>query len=165
MKSAFCMNRDRPILLLVYRSLKICFIALALIIIGGTIYIQFFCAVSLGHKSDKQIFHENGGQTFTGIGRIRVSTQASVTEPHPGMVIIFVLFDYPPDDKAFSEELALKVKSFRDIITDYIGTYSTAELKRLGEENLKSELLRRINAVLRLGHIDALYFSDFLIIG
>ena len=161
MKPAFGKSRDRPILPFVYRALKICLIVLALIIIGGTIYGKFLRVVPPGHKPEKQTLENGGGQTFIGIGRIRVST----ADPHPGMVILYVSFIYHPDDKAFSEELALRVKDFRDIIIDYIGSYSSAELKKQGEENIKSELLRRINSVLRLGQIDTLYFSDFLIIG
>jgi flagellar basal body-associated protein FliL len=104
---------------------------------------------------------ETGGQTFTGIGRIRIST----ADPQPGMVILFVSFVYNPGDKLFSEELVLKIKDFREIITDYIGSFSVEELQKQEEENIKLELLRRFNAVLRLGQIETLYFSDFMVIG
>ena len=105
---------------------------------------------------------QNGqGQTFTGIGRIRVPTADS----QPAIVIIFVTFNYNPDDRAFSEELALRVKDFRAIITDYIGSFAAAELKKQDEESIKSEILRRFNAILRLGQIDTLYFSDFMVVG
>jgi flagellar basal body-associated protein FliL len=60
--------------------------------------------------------------------------------------------------------LALRVRDFRDIITGYIGSLSVAELKGQEEEDIKAELLRRFNAILRLGRIETLFFSDFMIL-
>jgi flagellar basal body-associated protein FliL len=135
-----------------------------LVIVGGTVY----WAVSRDDAPPPSspltgvgVLPESGGQTFTGIGRIRVST----ADLEPGMVILFVLFNYDPGDKVFSEELVLKIRDFREIIVDYIGSFSAEELQKLDEEDIKRELLHRFNAVLRLGQIETLYFSDFLIIG
>jgi flagellar basal body-associated protein FliL len=106
-------------------------------------------------------FRKTGeGQTFTGIGTIRVST----ADTPPGMAVLFVSFIYYPEDKAFSEELALRVKDFRQIIVDYFSSFPASELRSLDEENIKSELLLRFNSILRLGKIEALYFGDFMII-
>jgi flagellar basal body-associated protein FliL len=148
----------------VYRSLIILFIVFGVIIIGGTIYGIFFRANPPDHKPNKQIdvLRQSGeGQIFTAIGRIRVST----ADPQPGMVILFVSFVYYPGDKAFSEELTLRIRDFRDIVMKYIGSFSTAELQIQGEESIKAELLRRFNAILRLGQIETLYFSDFMVVG
>ena len=155
-------NRDRLtwILSSLYRSLLICLLLLGLIIICGTLYWVF----SHGNPPDYiqiDILPDIGGQTFTGIGRIRIST----ADPQPGMVILFVSFIYYPDDKVFSEELVLRIRDFREIITDYIGSFSIDELQIQEEDNIKHELLKRFNAILRLGQIEALYFSDFMIIG
>jgi len=156
------MQRDRRtrILSSLYRGLLICLLLLGLIIIGGTIYWAFFYEKP---PSDEQInvLPETGGQTFTGIGRIRIPT----ADPQPGMVILFVSFIYNPEDKVFSEELVLKIRDFREIIIDYIGSFTVEDLQKQEEENIKLELLRRFNALLRLGQIETLYFSDFMIIG
>ena len=157
-------DRRLRILSFVYRSLMVCLIVLGLIISGGTIYGVFFKTIPSDHKPNKQIDTSQGsrqGQTFTGIGQIRVST----ADPQPGMVILFVSFVYYPEDKAFSEELVLRIRDFRDIILNYIGSFSAAELQKQGEENIKTELLRRFNAILRLGKIETLYFSDFMVVG
>ena len=158
---------DRRALILssLYRSLLICLLLLGLIIICGTLYWVFSHENPPGHEQidvlpDIEV-PKIGGQTFTGIGRIRIST----ADPQPGMVILFVSFIYYPDDKVFSEELVLKIKDFREIITDYIGSFTVEDLRKQEEENIKHELLRRLNAVLRLGQIETLYFSDFMIIG
>ena len=155
-------DRRLSILSYVYKSLIICFILLGLIFIGGTIYGVFFHSTPL--KSTQLNDLGNGqsgqGQTFTGIGLLRATT----ADPQPGMVILFVSFFYYPDDKAFSEELVLRVRDFRDIIVSYIGSLSVLDLQKRGEEVLKTELLIRFNAILRLGQIETLYFSDFMIV-
>ena len=153
-------DRRTWILLSLYRSLLICVLLLGLIIIGGTIYWKFFHDSPPRHEQIN-VLPENGGQTFTGIGRIRIST----ADPRPGMVILFVSFIYYPEDKVFSEELVLKIRDFREIIADYIGSFTVEELQKQEEEKIKHELLRRFNAVLRLGQLETLYFSDFMIIG
>ena len=155
-------KRDRPPqLFFVYRSLFICLVILVVVLAGGTIYGVFLHINSSGNIQTVTSHESEKGQTFTGIGRIRAST----IDPQPGTVILSISFKYDPNDKAFSEELALRVKDFRDIILNYIGSLSLADLQKNGEEKIKIELLRRLNAILKLGQIDTLYFGDFMIIG
>ena len=164
----FTGDRLQRALSFVYRSLLICLIMTGLVLTVGTIYGVFFRSGSRNTQGGVQgnaqgqsnISQSGQGQTFTGIGRIRAST----ADPEPGMVILFVSFIYYPDDKAFSEELALKIRGFREIIVDYIGSFSGADLHTKNEESIKTELLLRFNAILRLGQIEALFFSDFMIV-
>ena len=165
-KEAMKTKGDRPLTTLsfVYRCLVFFLLVLGLVLIIGTIYGIFFHTGFSGYNQTTvmQKNKQNGqGQTFTGIGRIRVSTAGS----QPGTVIIFVIFNYNPEDKAFSEELALRVRDFREIIVDYIGSFSIAELQKMSEDSIKIDILRRFNAVLRLGQIETLFFSDFMIVG
>jgi flagellar basal body-associated protein FliL len=137
------------------------FFALVALIVAGTAYWVFVFDDTSSYEQ-MEIKAKNGeGQTFTGIGRIRIFT----SDPQPGIVILFVSFIYYPDDKGFSEELVLKIKDFRDIVQRYVGSLTIAELQEQEEENIKSELLGRFNAVLLLGQIETLFFSDFIIVG
>ena len=151
------------VLPLMYRGLIICLVIVALVLIGGTIYGIFFHIAPPAQNEIETLSEsrEGEGQTFAGIGRIRVQSAG----PQPGTVILFVSFVYYPEDKAFSEELILRISDFRDIITGYISSFSIAELRNLGEDSIKAELLRRFNAILRLGQLETLFFSDFMIIG
>ena len=166
-------DKRTRVLSFTYRSLIICLALLGLVIIGGTVFGLLFHNEPPDRKQ-ADIFPEGeDGQIFTGIGQIRVPVPGSKpgtegvppADSQPGMVILFVSFIYHPEDKAFSEELALRVRDFRQIITDYIGSFSAAELQKQGEDSIKAELLRRFNAILRLGQIETLYFSDFMILG
>ena len=130
-------------------------------LIAGTVYGVFFHTAPQ-ENMPRSVSRINGEEhIFTGIGRLRIPTN----DPQPGMVIIFASFVYYPEDRPFSEELALRVGDFRAIIRDYIGSFPITELQQLREESLKAELLRRLNAILRLGQIEVLYFTDFMFVG
>jgi len=148
-------NRRLRVLSSIHRGLIICCVVLVLVFGGSVIY------WALSTKPVPSSYVPVQGQTFTGIGRVRVST----ADYQPGVVILFVIFNYNPDDRVFSEELVLRIRDFRDIITEYIGSFSMAELHSQDEEVIRAELLRRFNAILRLGQIETLFFSDFMIIG
>ena len=141
----------------------VCLVTLGIIIIGGTVYGVFFNtapARPAGNEQPPDLRGSGPEQTFTGIGRLRIPT----ADPQPGTVILFVSFIYYPGDRAFSEELTLRLGYLRTIIRDYIGSFTAAELQRLDEEHIRTELLRRFNGLLRLGRIETLFFSDFMII-
>jgi flagellar basal body-associated protein FliL len=97
---------------------------------------------------------------FTGIGRLR-----AVSADKPAVtIVVSIAFPYMPEDRAFSEELNAKVPEFRNTALEYFSTQRAADLRNTSEENIKTELLRRYNALLRLGTISALYFNDFMFI-
>jgi flagellar basal body-associated protein FliL len=168
-----------PFLLVMYRVLIGVTLLLGLSLLGGTVYaliLRNLSAEPAGkglspNQTRKQAndalspqktlpteFIE--GQTFTGIGQLRVTT----TPPQPVTVIFSITFPYFPEDKAFSEELASKAMDFRHIAGEYFSSLSAEELRVLDEGDIKAELLRRYNTILRLGHIELLYFNDFMII-
>jgi len=156
-------NRRFRLLSFAYRSLVVCLITLGLILIGGTIYGVFFNTSPPRTNLNEQVpvIREIGqAQTFTGLGRLRIPT----ADTPPGTVILFVSFIYYPDDRAFSEELTLRLGDLRNIIREYIGSFSRAQLQMQDEEVIRAELLRRFNGILRLGRIETLFFSDFMII-
>jgi len=153
----------------VYRVLLAIVLLLGLLIISGTVYGMFFRVVPAGDESGaaesgaipRNAGEQGKGLPFTAIGHIRAST----ADIPPYLAVLSVSFIYYPDDKAFAEELALRVSDFRDVVRAYIGSFTAAELQKTDEETIKTELLRKFNAILRLGQIETLYFSDFMIVG
>jgi len=99
---------------------------------------------------------------FNGIGRLRIPVagrnDASAT------MIVSIAFPYPPGDQPFTEELASKIINFRTITSDYFSSLPASTFVDFNEENVKTELLKRYNEILRLGKIEALYFSDLMIL-
>lgn len=160
-------------LLFLYRVLILTAILLVLVLIGGTIYgLSRRGAVPSGKPGAAPSGANTGAQTaaqrtapasvgyFTGIGRIRAESAGSPS----ATVILSIVFPYDPGDQAFSEELAGRLREFRELASDLVASRSAEQLGSLGEEGIKKELLRRYNALLRLGKIETLYFSDFLIL-
>ena len=108
---------------------------------------------------------EQGGwsdflNVFTGIGRLRIPLSG---QP-PTTVILSLSFPYPPGDVSFAEELATRVGEFRSIATDYFAAFSGTDIAGLDETTAKNEILSRYNAILRLGRIEELYFTDLIIL-
>jgi flagellar basal body-associated protein FliL len=100
------------------------------------------------------------GPLFRDIGALRVAT---VDDP-PATVIVDIVFPYDSADTAFAEEVAAHTREYREQAVALFGRYRAAELGAIGEDKLKSELLRRFNSLLRLGSIEAVYFEEFLVV-
>ena len=113
--------------------------------------------------TDSSDYSDSEYSVFTGIGRLRIPITGSNTEPAATM-ILSIAFPYPHNDRPFTEELASKITDFKIITTEYFSSLSAASISNLNEDAAKAELLRRYNALLRLGKIEALYFSDLIII-
>jgi len=145
-------------LLLLYRILIVIASILTLIIIGGTFLGT--CGAKKPPEQNKVPESQAGLNYFTGIGRIR----AASNDIKPASIIVSIAFPYDRSDSVFSEELASRVKDFRDIAIDLFSSYSASSLRDIGEEALKTELLRRYNKVLKLGNIGILYFNDYLVV-
>ncbi|MCL2265110.1 MAG: flagellar basal body protein FliL [Treponema sp.] len=115
--------------------------------------------ISFGKNETNQISaHPDNSQVFSGLGRLRVPLANSST------LIISIAFPYPADDTAFTEELAAKIDDLKTLAADYFSNLSEENLIVINEDNAKREILRRYNAILRLGRIDVLYFNDMMII-
>ena len=95
---------------------------------------------------------------FSGLGRLRIPLSNS------SVMILTIAFPYQADDIAFTEELAVKIGDFKNIATDYFSSLDEYQITYLDEEAAKREILKHYNANLRLGQIEALYFSDMMII-
>jgi flagellar basal body-associated protein FliL len=102
-------------------------------------------------------------QNFAGIGRLRTVLQKE-QEKDGATMIIRVVFPYNAADRTFTEELVKNTGNFREMITAYFADMKASDPRLRDEAAIKTELLERLNARLRLGKIDRLFFSEFLII-
>jgi flagellar basal body-associated protein FliL len=153
---------------ILFLSLGSVLVIMILLLITGTIY-----AFARSDNSDPLLTLGSSGETkktspadaqdsdirvFSGIGRLRIPLLNSST------LILSVAFPYYAGDIAFTEELAGKITDFRGITSGYFSSLTGEELTYIDEDAAKTEILRRFNQDLRLGSINSLYFSDFLII-
>ena len=157
----------------VYRILLLLLMIVVLLVIGG-------CILSLIRGPDAAPLFRFGNtnaaaagvistgastetQVFNGIGRLRIPV-AGIDNASTATLIVSIAFPYPPADRSFTEELASKISSFKSIANDYFSSLPAAAFIEYNEENIKAELLKRFNALLRLGKIEVLYFNDLLIL-
>ena len=158
-------------LLVVYRIAVTLALVLASILVVGSLYAMARPADSapLFYLGRQTADHETqrGGFTdwtnvniFSGIGRLRIPLAG---QP-PATVVLSLSFPYPANDQFFAEELATRIGEFRSIAVGYFSAFSREEIARLDETRAKNEILARYNAMLHLGRIESLYFTDLVIL-
>jgi flagellar basal body-associated protein FliL len=149
-------RKPSQILLIIYRSLIVLALIILLVIAGGVVW-ALLRPEQTASQSAAQTERSN---IFTGIGRLRLPLGGN----QPATVIVSITFPYDPPDKAFSEELASRVGEFRALTGAYFKSQTASRLETIDEEDIKKALLDQYNEVLRLGKIEILYFSDYMII-
>jgi len=97
-------------------------------------------------------------RVFSGLERLRIPLSNS------SILILSVSFPYSAKDVTFTEELAAKIGDFKTMITEYFTSLPAENANQIDEELAKQEILKRFNANLRLGRIDALYFNDMTVL-
>jgi len=106
---------------------------------------------------------------FSGIGTLRIQNEGKASgkagqQAAAAVIIVSISFPYKADDRPFTEELASHLGEFRSIAINYFAGLPRDRLSRLDEEQAKADILRQYNALLRLGRIETLYFSDLTIV-
>ena len=157
-------------LLLFYRAALFLVLFLTVLVISGTVYGIFrpsgaqplFRIGAAAGDSGAGQADAGGTSVFTGIGRLRIPIAGA--SGGGATLILSISFPYPPHDQPFAEELASRITSFRSIASDYFSSLPANQIANLDEEAVKTEILRRYNASLRLGKIEALYFHDLMIL-
>ena len=156
-------------LLILYRIAMALIIALVLVLAAGSLYALLRPAdggplFRIGERrpSPGPVSSLADGEVgvFSGIGSFRIP----LTGQPPSTVILSISFPYPANDRAFTEELASRMGDFRSIVTEYFSALSADAIAGLDEDAAKAVILRRYNALLRLGRIETLYFSDLMIV-
>jgi hypothetical protein len=151
--------------------------ALVVAVAGGTVWALWTrgAAADTGAAAAVTAAADSGEATrmFTGIGRLRIplapNTAASNGAASNGTVtaggataVVTIVFPYNPLDRAFSGELASRLRDFRAEARNCFAALPPSQLAN--EAAIKAELLRRYNSLLRLGSISAIYFSEYMII-
>lgn len=95
---------------------------------------------------------------FSDFGRLRTSTADNPQIP----VVVLPFISYKTENTFLYEELCQKQRKIRTIILQFFTQKTQNELFSMGEEIVKSELLKMINEELTMGKIEALYFEEYI---
>ena len=169
-------------LLIAYRVLVVLALALAVVLITGSLYALFrspnsgplfrigsangaIGVIGGGKQGGRSPDAETASpmvlpNVFSGVGRLRIPLAG---EPAAALVLS-ISFPYSADDRPFAEELASRIGDFRSIAAEYIASLPREKAVDLDEEAAKAGILGRYNALLRLGKIETLYFGDLMIV-
>jgi len=156
-------------LLILYRAIVALILVLVLALVIGSLYAVlrspdsgplFRVGGSAGEQGRVEAVPAGEVNIFSGIGRLRIPLAG---EPS-ATIIISISFPYTAEDRAFAEELASRIGDFRSIATDYFASYSPEKAAALNEDAAKADILKRYNALLRLGQITTLYFGDLMVV-
>jgi len=178
-------------LIVLYRIIVVMMLLLVVLLIAGSLY-AFIRSRDSGplFRIGGRVFREGGvrdggsvpdGDTpysiFSGIGTMRIQNAGSQAAPsgkavssgtalpsETVVIIISISFPYKADDRPFTEELASNIGEFRSIAVNYFANLPRDKLSKLNEEQAKADILKQYNALLRLGRIETLFFSDLMIV-
>jgi flagellar basal body-associated protein FliL len=139
---------------------------LALLLLAGTVIglahsrtaAQPVFSFSRSAGTSRSVAQSDDIRIFSGLGRLRIPLSNS------SILLLSLAFPYHASDTAFTEELAAKIGDFRTIATSYFSALPEEGIIQIDEDAAKGEILRRFNENLRLGYIEALYFSDMMLI-
>jgi len=157
-------------LIIFYRIIVVIMLLLVLLLIVGSLYAFIrsrdagplfrIGGTDRGGQAVKEDIPDGGGaiNVFSGIGKLRIQNNDKNE-----VIIVSISFPYKADDRPFTEELASHIGEFRSIATNYFANLPKDKLTRLDEEQVKADILKQYNALLRLGRIETLYFGDFMI--
>ena len=109
----------------------------------------------------EQIDNANILESFTGLGRIRISTHPD-SKGKKVPLVVSPWFSYQKGDEQFFEELSKKSSIIKSIIVQYFSLYTEEELQSLSETEIKTEITSQINQHLILGQIENIYFSEYI---
>ena len=95
---------------------------------------------------------------FSDFGRLRTFTADNPQIP----VVVLPFISYKTENSFLYEELCQKQRKIKTIILQFFTQKTQKELFSMGEEIVKSELLKLINEELSMGKIEALYFEEYI---
>ena len=101
-------------------------------------------------------------KVFAGLGRIRCSLKPEGDTDVRCPVVISPWFNYDKNDIQFYEELSKKAPLFKSLISSYFANGTKTHFQKIGEEQVKKEILSILNEHLVLGKIDELFFSEYI---
>lgn len=97
---------------------------------------------------------------FGDIGLLRAAT----ADKKIVTIVVQPYLSYPPSDVPFQEELVQKTRPIRAFMLNWFHSRTIKEIDKLGEANVKAALLEGVNAMLVLGKVSAVHFSEYIVI-
>ncbi|MCL6588486.1 MAG: flagellar basal body-associated FliL family protein [Firmicutes bacterium] len=143
-------------------------IALLIIILVGAMYIifkfKFPKTIVQPIPVQQQVVNEGTSEKFgelVPLNEIVTNLAASADGIH--YLKMNITLEITKDEKV-KEEMEKRVPQFRDLVVSVIGSKTIEKLQEeKGKEELKREILDKLNGVVGMGKIKNIYFQDFML--
>lgn len=100
--------------------------------------------------------------SYLHIGELRIGTKMDEDNQTTAVILLEPWVSYNNTDPAFQEELFTKKAQFKTIVMDFFSHRTAGQVKAMGEDLLKSQLLELMNQELVLGSISEIFFDKYL---
>ena len=100
--------------------------------------------------------------SYLNLGVLRITTKEDEENKTTALIILEPWFSYDNTDPAFQEEVTTKKTNFKTIVLDFFANRTANQVKAMGEDLLKSQLLELANKELVLGKFSAVFFEVYL---
>ena len=117
------------------------------------------------NKSTQKQEQEESSKNFDSylnLGVLRITTKEDEENKTTALIILEPWFSYTNTDPAFQEEVTTKKTNFKTIVLDFFVNRTANQVKAMGEDLLKSQLLELANKELVLGKFSAVFFAVYL---
>ena len=100
--------------------------------------------------------------SYLNLGELRITTKIDEENQTTALIILEPWFSYTSTDPAFQEEVTAKKANFKTIVLDFFANRTANQVKAMGEDLLKNQLLELANKELVLGKFSAVFFDDYI---
>lgn len=100
--------------------------------------------------------------SYLNLGELRITTKIDEENQTTALIILEPWFSYTSTDPAFQEEVTTKKANFKTIVLDFFANRTANQVKAMGEDLLKNQLLELANKELVLGKFSAVFFDDYI---
>lgn len=100
--------------------------------------------------------------SYLNLGELRITTKIDEENQTTALIILEPWFSYTSTDPAFQEEVTTKKANFKTIVLDFFANRTANQVKAMGEDLLKNQILELANKELVLGKFSAVFFDDYI---
>ncbi|MDR2194288.1 MAG: flagellar basal body-associated FliL family protein [Treponema sp.] len=156
-------KKNNRLAMLLPQLLKFVAIGLGLLILIVTISVITFNILNKGGKSqtivadnDAYIGTRPQYAMFSAIPVIRATTK----DPSPYSVVVELVLGYDLNNATVATELTSRLVELQDFIRNYFSNKYNADLQPDKEEQLKQDLIEKINRLLNTARVRAIFFKQ-----
>ena len=103
--------------------------------------------------------------SYLNLGELRITTKIDEENQTTALIILEPWFSYTSTHPAFQEEVTTKKANFKTIVLDFFANRTANQVKAMGEDLLKNQLLELANKELVLGKFSGVFFDDYIFFG